>query len=156
MSKCQPPWVAPLFNLDRDMRTRVLTNPSNNTRFMMTSSNGNIFRVTGHLCGEFTGPRSPVNSPHKSQRRGALMFSLICAPINGWVNNGEGVDLRRHQHDQAHCDVIVMFCGVRTKDSSLYESPHRGHTGGHSSNITGHSAYSSLPIRAQYKEQSQK
>ena len=25
--------------------------------FMMTSSNGNIFRVTGHLCGKFTGPR---------------------------------------------------------------------------------------------------
>ena len=25
--------------------------------YMMTSSNGNIFRVTGHLCGEFTGPR---------------------------------------------------------------------------------------------------
>ena len=24
---------------------------------MMTSSNGNIFRVTGHLCGEFTGHR---------------------------------------------------------------------------------------------------
>ena len=24
---------------------------------MTTSSNGNIFRVTGHLCGEFTGPR---------------------------------------------------------------------------------------------------
>ena len=23
---------------------------------MMTSSKGNIFRVTGHLCGEFTGP----------------------------------------------------------------------------------------------------
>ena len=26
------------------------------THRMMTSSNGNIFRVTGHLCGEFTGP----------------------------------------------------------------------------------------------------
>ena len=25
--------------------------------YMMTSSNGNIFRVAGHLCGEFTGPR---------------------------------------------------------------------------------------------------
>ena len=25
-------------------------------KFMMTSSNGNIYRVTGHLCGEFTGP----------------------------------------------------------------------------------------------------
>ena len=24
---------------------------------MMTSSNGNVFRVTGLLCGEFTGPR---------------------------------------------------------------------------------------------------
>ena len=24
--------------------------------YMMTSANGNIFRVTGHLCGEFTGP----------------------------------------------------------------------------------------------------
>ena len=46
---------------------------------MMTSSNGNIFRVTGHLGGEFT----PVNSPHKCQWRGALMLSLICAWING-------------------------------------------------------------------------
>ena len=26
-----------------------------NWHLMMTSSNGNIFRVTGHLCGEFTG-----------------------------------------------------------------------------------------------------
>ena len=26
-------------------------------QYMMTSSNGNSFRVTGHLCGEFTGPR---------------------------------------------------------------------------------------------------
>ena len=33
--------------------------------------------------------RSPVNSLHKGQWRGALMFSLICAWINGWVNNGE-------------------------------------------------------------------
>ena len=28
-----------------------------NIKSMMTSSNGNIFRVTGHLCGEFTGLR---------------------------------------------------------------------------------------------------
>ena len=31
--------------------------------------------------------RSPVNSSHKGQWRGALMFSLICAWINCWVNN---------------------------------------------------------------------
>ena len=30
--------------------------------------------------------RSPVNSPHKGQWRGALIFSLICVWINGWVN----------------------------------------------------------------------
>ena len=30
---------------------------SSSLMHMMTSSNGNIFRVTGHLCGEFTGPR---------------------------------------------------------------------------------------------------
>ena len=50
--------------------------------------------------------RSPVNSPHKGQWRGALMFSLICARINGWVNNPEAGDLRRHP---THCDVIVML-----------------------------------------------
>ena len=50
--------------------------------------------------------RSPVNSPHKGQWRGALMFSLICAWINGWVNNREAGDLRRHRADY---DVIVML-----------------------------------------------
>ena len=49
--------------------------------------------------------RSPVNSTHKGQWRGALMFSLICARINGWVNNGGAGDLRRYR---VHCDVIVM------------------------------------------------
>ena len=29
--------------------------------------------------------RSPVNSPHKGQRSGILMFTLICTWINGWV-----------------------------------------------------------------------
>ena len=49
--------------------------------------------------------RSPVTSPHKDQRRGALMFSLICTWINGWVNNREAGDLRRHR---AHYDVTVI------------------------------------------------
>ena len=49
---------------------------------------------------------SPVNSPYKGQWRGALMFSLICAWINGWVNNREAGDLKRHR---AHDDVIVMW-----------------------------------------------
>ena len=48
---------------------------------------------------------SPVNSPHKGQWRGALMFSLICAWINCWVNNRKAGDLRCHH---AHYDVTVM------------------------------------------------
>ena len=50
--------------------------------------------------------RSPVNSPHKGQWRRALMFSLICTWINGWVNNGKAGDLRCHR---AHDDVTVMW-----------------------------------------------
>ena len=50
--------------------------------------------------------RSPVNSPHKGQWREALMFSLICAWVSGWVNNVKAGDLRRHH---AHYDVIVMY-----------------------------------------------
>ena len=49
--------------------------------------------------------RSPVNSTHKGQWRGALMFSLICDWINGWVNNRGAGDLRRYR---AHYDVTVM------------------------------------------------
>ena len=48
----------------------------------------------------------PVNSPHKGQWRGVLMFSFICTWINNWVNNREAGDLRRHR---GHYDVIVMF-----------------------------------------------
>ena len=53
--------------------------------------------------------RSPVNSPNKGQWRGALMFSLICAWINGWINNREAGDLRRYC---AHYDVTVMIIYV--------------------------------------------
>ena len=51
---------------------------------MMTSSNGNMFRVAGRLCGEFTG----------HQWRGDLMFPLICAWINGWAINREAIQIK--------------------------------------------------------------
>ena len=38
---------------------------------MMTSSNWNIFRVTGHLCGEFTG--------HRSRKTSKLRVTGLCA-----------------------------------------------------------------------------
>ena len=55
--------------------------------------------------------RWPMNSPHKGQWRGSLMFSLICVWINGWLNNGEAGDLRRHR---VHYDVTVMQSHLST------------------------------------------
>ena len=49
--------------------------------------------------------RSPVNTPHKGQWRGALKFSLTYCWINCWINIREAGDLRRHC---AHCDVTVI------------------------------------------------
>ena len=68
----------------------------------MTSSNGDIFRVTGPLCGEFTGHR-------RIPRAKASDAGLWCFLLNGWVSNHEAGNLRRYH---AHYDVIVMdnFC----------------------------------------------
>ena len=75
---------------------------------MMTSSNRNIFRVTGFCAAN--------NSPHKGQWRGPLMFSFICVSINGWVNNHEAGDLRRYR---AHYEVTIM-----TRRSSMVTQVH--------------------------------
>ena len=62
--------------------------------------------------------RSPVNSPHKGQWRGALMFSLISVWINGWINNREAGDLRRYR---VHSDVTVMKPRIKLlKPSDAY------------------------------------
>ena len=50
--------------------------------------------------------RSPVNSPDRGQWRGALMFSLMYAWFNVWVNNGDAGGLRRLRD---HNDVTVMI-----------------------------------------------
>ena len=48
-------------------------------------------------------------SPHKGQRRRALMFSLICARINGWVNNRAVGDLRCHRAIMTSLLCHVVF-----------------------------------------------
>ena len=67
---------------------------------MTTSSNANIFALLALCAGN-----SPLNYLHKDQWRGALMYTLICTWINGWVNNREVCELRLHR---AHNDVTVM------------------------------------------------
>ena len=79
---------------------------------MMTSSNWYIFlRYWSFMRGIH---RSPVNSPHKGQWLGALIFSLISVWINGSVNNGEAGNLRRYR---VHYDVSVIptwYTGLST------------------------------------------
>ena len=54
----------------------------------------------------FCAGNLPVNSPQNGQWRGTLMFSLICAWTNGWINHRDDGDMRRHP---AHYDVTVMW-----------------------------------------------
>ena len=88
----------------------------------MTSSN-----VTFSALLDFCARNSPVTGEFPAQRpvwRGALMFSLICAWINGWVNNGETGDLR---NNRAHYDVTVLLKQkVKPVANLLWEIEHCG------------------------------
>ena len=70
-------------------------------RNMMTSSNGNIFRVTSPLCVEFIGHRWIP----RTKASDAELWCFLCLWMNGWVSNRDAGDLRRHR---AHYDVTVM------------------------------------------------
>ena len=61
---------------------------------------------------------SPVTGEFlaRGQWRRALMLSLICARINGWVNNRKAGDLRRHR---AHYDVILMRQAIVSSNDGL-------------------------------------
>ena len=88
---------------------------------MMTSSNGNIFRVTDLCAGNSA---VPMNSPHKGQWRGAVMFSLICAWINSWANNREAGGLGRHR---AQYDITIMTQALSALLTPVIgDSPHHG------------------------------
>ena len=69
---------------------------------MVTSSNGNIFCICGPLCGN-----TPVTGEFPAQRPVTQSFDVFfdLHLNNGWVNNREAGDLRRHR---AHYDVIQM------------------------------------------------
>ena len=60
---------------------------------------------------------SPVNSPHKGQWRGAW---TIFPWTNGWVNNRDAGDLRRHR---AHHDGAVMFLPQEEEHQASYSYP---------------------------------
>ena len=100
--------------LKRKMHNEPLQRYVEPHQTMMTSSNGTLFHVTGHLCGKFTGPRwIPCTKASDAE---LWFFSLICAWINDLVNNGEAGELRCHV---AHYDVIVMPLQHKINNSGI-------------------------------------
>ena len=73
------------------------------TLYMMTSSSGNIFRVTGPLCGEFTGPGEfPTQRP--VTRNFDVFFDLrLNKPLSkqswGWWFETLSCSLWRHRNE---------------------------------------------------------
>ena len=73
----------------------------------MMSSKGNIFCVTGPLCKEFSSHRwIPLT---KASDVELLMFSLICAWTNGWVNNRDRDD-SWWRHQMETFSALLAIC----------------------------------------------
>ena len=88
---------------------------------VMTSSNGNTFRVTGLSCGEFTGHRWIPRTKASDAELWCFLWSGLW--INGWVNNHEAGNLRRQR---AHYDVIVMIHNVCAMGGTRGPYKHHG------------------------------
>ena len=76
---------------------------------LLLSGNHTVYTKTWWRHQMETCSALPVTGEFPSQKgqwRGALMFSFICAWINGLVKNREACDFRRHR---AHFDVIVLI-----------------------------------------------
>ena len=81
------------------------------THLLYTSWLRHHMETFSALLGLWGILRSPVNSPHKGQWRGALVFCFNSAWTNSCANNRDAGDLRRHR---AHHDVTVMLKGGDT------------------------------------------
>ena len=112
-----PIWHQDIWNPHDDVGWSVpLRNPPNLMQQvswdMMTSSNGNIFRAYWSFVRGIH--RSPVNTPHEGQWRGALVFSFIYAWTKSSISKRDTGDLWHHR---AHYDVIVMSDQYRFLDN---------------------------------------
>ena len=82
---------------------------------MMTSSNGNIFRVTGPLCGEFTGPGEFPTQRPMTQSFDVFFDLRLNKPLSkqsqGWWFETLSRSLWRHRNDlQEHFfDLMMLF-----------------------------------------------
>ena len=91
-----------------------LMNRLRNGSIMMTSSNGNFFRVTGPLCGEFTGPGEfPAQRP--VTRSFDVFFDLrlnkrLSKQSWGWRFKTSSCSLWRHRHDIPETQLSNYLC----------------------------------------------
>ena len=80
--------------------------------YRMTSSNGNIFRVTGHLCGEFTGPGEfPTQMPVMRSFDGFFDISLnkrLSKQPLGWGFETPSWSLWRHYNEHIVLRIISL------------------------------------------------
>ena len=111
--------------------------------FMMTSSNGNIFRVTGHLCGEFTGEftaQRPVTrsfdvffhlclNKRLSKQSGSWWFETPLRPL--WrhcsisLENCQKIYLKNIISKRSSWTPMVQYSGD-TKTQLCFKSPTYG------------------------------
>ena len=95
-----------LFSLSRACHNR--------NSFMTTSSNGNIFRVTGPLCGEFTGPvEFPTQRPVTRSFDVFFVLSLnkrLSKQLWGWWFETLSSSLWRH------CNVEWKLAAISDRE----------------------------------------
>ena len=92
------------------------TNPANTIPWevkwsMMTSSNGNIFRVTGLLCGEFTGHRWIPRTKASDAELWCFLWSALDKRLNK----------KRHRWFETQSRSLWRHCNVYLKSVWLTE-----------------------------------
>ena len=77
----------------------------------MTSSNENIFRATGHLCGEFTGHRWIPRTETSDAELWCLLWSALNKRLRkqwwGWWFETPSYPLWRHSNDLRDLEVTI-------------------------------------------------
>ena len=115
------PWFSLTYNTVDTITTMSCLLQASGVISMMTSSNGNIFRVTGPLCGEFTGPGEfPTQMP--VARSFDVFFDLrlnnrLSKHSWGWWFKTLSWSLWRH-HNESACVTIWRQLQIRFWDAS--------------------------------------
>ena len=93
---------------------------------MMTSSNGNIFRVTGHSCGEFTGPGEfPLQRP--VTRSFDVFFDLrpnkrLSKQSWGWWFETLSCSLWRHRNKMPNIILSELHTQRNLKQPQMWQT----------------------------------